>query len=155
MAAILRRPVQLLCGWQIVQCILLLLFVLVHVHALPSAFADRHSPDLTSNSDGNDNNHHNNATLFVGSSTKHSIQPKGQAYLYRAASAKCPLDTSSIRPCKCSTLARGIRITCERLQTSDELIEALRELRNYITYDTTLIGVNFQASILQTFSLVR
>ncbi|OQR66262.1 hypothetical protein BIW11_14271 [Tropilaelaps mercedesae] len=60
------------------------------------------------------------------------------------ASSKCPLDKSSIEPCTCRSLARGITVECEGLENSKRLTSAFRDLRPYLMHDTVLISIDFK-----------
>ncbi|XP_022663870.1 uncharacterized protein LOC111272547 isoform X2 [Varroa jacobsoni] len=59
-------------------------------------------------------------------------------------SSKCPLDKTSIEPCTCRSLARGIAVECEGLVDSNGLFSAFKDLRSYIMHDTVLIDIHFE-----------
>lgn len=70
-------------------------------------------------------------------------------------SSKCPLDKTSIEPCTCRSLARGIAVECEGLVDSNGLFSAFKDLRSYIMHDTVLIDIHFEVRRKKHFTCYR
>lgn len=57
--------------------------------------------------------------------------------------AKCPLESGTTSLCACLNMAKGILVRCDSLKNRNEFTNSFRDLREYVIYDTQLIGMNF------------